>query len=393
MHDDDDPIVQRPDETQIQPPRPVPPLGDADEVSAVHEEERTRVLPDGTVVHETDRVEQKQSRFRELLPWIADRRGRRDHPRRTDRLVHDAFGQQDRAERRRAARSTTPSIACRHDGFKTQIARAAEQRTPSASCSARIPRRTARGRQWLDRAPHGVLGRGHGRRCRTPSADTQADARDQLVNAGFAVTTAEVFSSQPVGTVVAQDPAAGTKAPPGTKVRINVSKGPGNVPVPSQVGNHGRPTPAPTSTAKGFKPRRHARAVELAVGHRRLAELRRAARRRADRPCSLNVSQGPSTDTTTTPTTPTTPTTDTTATDGHGNDDDRHVLDSAVMGMTAYICETCGTQFAESASAPAACPICLDAAAVRRPSRADVDDDGSSSPRHTGCASRRSSRG
>jgi len=28
--------------------------------------------------------------------------------------------------------------------------------------------------------------------------------------------------------------------------------------------------------------------------------------------------------------------------------------------MTAFICETCGTQFAESAGPPVACPICLD---------------------------------
>ena len=38
-------------------------------MNVVHEEARTRVLPDGTVVQEGYRVEQ-QSRMRERLPWI-----------------------------------------------------------------------------------------------------------------------------------------------------------------------------------------------------------------------------------------------------------------------------------------------------------------------------------
>ena len=127
---------------------------------------------------------------------------------------------------------------------------------------------------------HGVLGRGHGHGA--GGRPTAGDARDQLVNAGFAVTTAQVNSSQPVGTVVAQDPAAGTKAPKGTKVRINVSKGPGNVPVQSQVGNQVNDARA-NLTAKGFKP-----VVTLVPSNRRRApssrRLRRAVRRRADRP-------------------------------------------------------------------------------------------------------------
>ena len=73
MDDDDDPIVQRPDETSIQPPPPPvpPPYHDPDaDVSVSHEEERVRVLPDGTVLRETDRVEEQQSWFRRNLPWV-----------------------------------------------------------------------------------------------------------------------------------------------------------------------------------------------------------------------------------------------------------------------------------------------------------------------------------
>src|ERR1700712_715484 len=70
MDDNDDPTVQRPDETRIQPPRRVPPLNDPDaDVNRVHEEERVRVLADGSVVRETDRIEQQESNFKRYLPW------------------------------------------------------------------------------------------------------------------------------------------------------------------------------------------------------------------------------------------------------------------------------------------------------------------------------------
>ncbi len=66
---------------------------------------------------------------------------------------------------------------------------------------------------------------------------SQAEARAALVDAGFAVTTAQVNSDEPPGTVVAQDPAAGEKVEPGSKVRVNVSKGVASADVPSEVGN------------------------------------------------------------------------------------------------------------------------------------------------------------
>jgi eukaryotic-like serine/threonine-protein kinase len=65
----------------------------------------------------------------------------------------------------------------------------------------------------------------------------QSEGRSQLVKAGFTVTTAQVFSDQPAGTVVAQDPAAGERAAPGAKVRLNVSKGVARVDVPDEVGS------------------------------------------------------------------------------------------------------------------------------------------------------------
>ena len=116
------------------------------------------------------------------------------------------------------------------------------------------------------------------------------------------MTTAEVFSDQKTGNVVAQDPAAGSKAAPGTKVRINVSKGAGNVQVTSQVGNTVDSAKA-NLEAQGFK-------VEVTMVPSNEAQNTVVAQSPAGGSApkgstvQLNVSQGPSTDTTTTPTTP-----------------------------------------------------------------------------------------
>jgi eukaryotic-like serine/threonine-protein kinase len=61
-------------------------------------------------------------------------------------------------------------------------------------------------------------------------------AEELLKDAGFTVRRVEVFSDEDPGTVVAQDPAAGERAPRDASVRINVSKGSANVQVPDVVG-------------------------------------------------------------------------------------------------------------------------------------------------------------
>ena len=80
----------------------------------------------------------------------------------------------------------------------------------------------------------------------------QAEARDRLVNAGFKVTSAQVFSDEQAGNVVAQSPAAGARVAPNSTVRINVSKGAGTVAVPSVVGTTVDQAQSQL-TAKGFK--------------------------------------------------------------------------------------------------------------------------------------------
>jgi serine/threonine-protein kinase len=66
---------------------------------------------------------------------------------------------------------------------------------------------------------------------------SEATARDRLVSAGFQVTETRVFGQQKAGDVIAQSPAAGSKAPKGSTVRINVSKGSATVIVPNVVGS------------------------------------------------------------------------------------------------------------------------------------------------------------
>jgi serine/threonine-protein kinase len=65
---------------------------------------------------------------------------------------------------------------------------------------------------------------------------TEAAGRDRLVAAGFQVKEARVFSQEKAGTIVAQSPAAGSKAAKNAAIRINVSKGSALVIVPNVVG-------------------------------------------------------------------------------------------------------------------------------------------------------------
>ncbi len=253
MHDDDDPVVVPPDETQIQPPRYVPPTPldpDAD-INVVHEEERVRVLPDGTVVRESDRVEeQSPSRFRELLPWIAVAV--------VGVLIIGGLGIWYFT---RSSSKTVPAVVglssgdavtrLQQDGFKAQITHQSNAK-PSGVVFGQNPAADAKASEGSTVKLLVSTG---------PSLATvpnavglpQAQARDRLVNAGFKVTSAQVFSDQPAGTVVAQAPAAGDRVSPGTTVRINVSKGTGTVAVPSVVGATAADAQSQLA-AKGFKP-------------------------------------------------------------------------------------------------------------------------------------------
>jgi serine/threonine-protein kinase len=80
---------------------------------------------------------------------------------------------------------------------------------------------------------------------------TEEEARTLLQAKSLRVNSAQVFSAEPVGTVVAQDPSSGESVVQGTSVRINVSQGPRPVSLPNVLGQS-YDSAAATLTALGF---------------------------------------------------------------------------------------------------------------------------------------------
>jgi eukaryotic-like serine/threonine-protein kinase len=74
----------------------------------------------------------------------------------------------------------------------------------------------------------------------TTVPDVRGKSRDEaaamLARAGLEPNVQEIPSSREINTVIAQDPAPGEQVVRGSRVRINVSKGPAQVPVPPVVG-------------------------------------------------------------------------------------------------------------------------------------------------------------
>lgn len=247
---DDDPAQPTPSGRERDPANPVilPPGSDVD-VDVVHEQERTRVLPDGTRVREVERVEQ-HSRVRELLPWIL-----------IALLLALLVGGFAVWYFTRSSTKPVPAVVelridnavtrLQEDGFKVEIARQSNAKPPGVVFGQNPAADTKADSGSTVRL---LVSNGPGSST-VPNAVglSQADARSRLVKAGFAVTTAQVFSDQPTGTVVAQEPAAGEKVSPGTKVRMNVSKGSADVDVPSEVGNTVDEAQSDLA-AQGFKP-------------------------------------------------------------------------------------------------------------------------------------------
>ncbi|MEO9174121.1 MAG: PASTA domain-containing protein, partial [Gaiellales bacterium] len=120
------------------------------------------------------------------------------------------------------------------DGFKLQTQRAASARAPGIVFGQNPAQGTDEPKGSTVKL---LVSRGPSR-ATVPNAvgESQTQARSALVAAGFEVTSSEVFSDQPTGTVVAQAPAAGGHVTPGSKVHLNISKGSATVGVPSEVG-------------------------------------------------------------------------------------------------------------------------------------------------------------
>jgi beta-lactam-binding protein with PASTA domain len=64
----------------------------------------------------------------------------------------------------------------------------------------------------------------------------ESDAVATLRAAGLVPRVVDIFSQEPTGTVIAQDPRGGTSVVEGSDVRINVSKGPQQTGLPDVVG-------------------------------------------------------------------------------------------------------------------------------------------------------------
>jgi len=299
----DSPVILPAEETRVQGLSSVPPPPGADaDVNVVHQEERTRVLADGTVVQEGYRVEQ-QSRMRERLPWIL-----------IALLLALLVGGFAVWYLTRSSTKPVPAVVglrideavtrLQSDGFKAEIARQSNAKPPGVV---------------FGQNPAADADADSGSSVRVlvsngPSSSTvlnavgltQSDARSQLVKAGFTVTTVQVFSDQAAGTVVAQDPAAGEKVAPGAKVRLNVSKGSGQVDVPSEVGSTVDDAESDL-VAQGFKPAVTRVASDEPVDTV-VAQSPSGGQARKGATIRLSVSEGPATSTTPAETTTTTTT-------------------------------------------------------------------------------------
>ena len=120
------------------------------------------------------------------------------------------------------------------EGFKTEITRANDER-PAGEVFEQDPG----GGSEADEGSTVRIGVSQGpATASVPNVvgSDEGDARSQLTEAGFEVNSIQVFSDQPEGTVVAQNPTPGNEAQKGSSVRINVSKGSGEVTVPDLVG-------------------------------------------------------------------------------------------------------------------------------------------------------------
>jgi beta-lactam-binding protein with PASTA domain len=295
------------DDDPTKPARPDPVIPPAD-TDVVHEEERTRVLADGTRLREVDRIEQR-SRTRELLPWIL-----------IALLLALIVGGFAVWYFTRSSTKPVPAVVglridnavtrLQGDGFKVQIARQSNAKRagvvfgqdPAAGTKADSGSAV---QLLVSKGPAALT---------VPNAVglPQSEGRSQLVKAGFAVTTAQVFSDQPAGTVVAQDPAAGEHVSPGTKVRLNVSKGAAQVDVPSEVGATVDQAQSDLAAA-GLKPV-IARVPSDQPVDTVVSQSPPGGQARKGSAVRLNVSEGPQATTTTqTTTTTTAPATTTTA--------------------------------------------------------------------------------
>jgi eukaryotic-like serine/threonine-protein kinase len=269
---------------------------------AVHEQERVGVAGDGSVVREYDRLEQPPvDHRRNWWPWII-----------SAILLLALIGlgvwyltRDDKATVTPVMGQTSTAAVARlqSDGFKTQIIRRVSARRPGTV----IGEQPVGGSKAAKGAVVVLTVAAPPTSAAVPNAVGvgQGAARDRLVAAGFQVKSVSVSSEQPVGTVVAQAPAAGEKIARGTTVRINVSKGSATANVPSEVGQMSDAAQHDLA-AKGFRPTVLQVPSDQPTGTV-VAQSPSGGQARKGASVQLNVSKGPGTVTAqTTVTTPAT---------------------------------------------------------------------------------------
>ncbi len=289
----DDTLVARPAGRVVREEVIVPPAAsEGISAGAVHEEERVGVLRDGSVLREYDRIEQPPVvERRNWWPWLVS--GllllvliglgiwyfTRDEKATVSSVVGQPVGS---AVTRLEQDGFKTSIIHRTGGAKAGVVLAEQPPGGSSADKGSVVALTVSAAPATVTVPNAVGG-------------PQGNARDRLVAAGFSVKSASVYSDQPNGTVVAQAPAAGVKASPGTTVRINVSKGSATASVPSEVG---QPVQAAQSdlAAEGFKPSVAQVPSDQPVGIV-VAQNPAGGQSRKGSTVQLNVSKGPATTT------------------------------------------------------------------------------------------------
>jgi eukaryotic-like serine/threonine-protein kinase len=227
----------------VMPPVVGPPIAPGDEIEEeivpgrVVERERLGPGPDGTLERRLDRVEHAPVRRRRriydfgpallliLVLALGAIAAAWYFTRSDERPVSDVVGLQTDAAVSRL----------QDDGFKADISREQDSTRPEGVVIRQSP---SAGTDLEEGSTVAVVASSGPGLVAVPNAVgiAEADARDRLADAGFRVTVVEVFSDEPDGTVVAQDPAAGEELAAGTSVRLNVSKGARSVTVPSVVG-------------------------------------------------------------------------------------------------------------------------------------------------------------
>ena len=219
----------------VVPPPPFPDEIVEEAPGIVSETERVRTNPDGSFTRELDRVEQPPLQRRRVNPvgpillvfliavlaalaalWYFTQEDEKAVPAVEGLALDDAVAR------------------LQDEGFKTNIVSQASSREQGIVFDQR-PEGSVQAEEGstvdvvVSKGPDTVA---------VPNAIgvNEATARDRLAAAGLQVRVVEVFSDEPDGNIVAQNPPAGDKVDEATSVRLNVSKGTGLVDVPNLVG-------------------------------------------------------------------------------------------------------------------------------------------------------------